>query len=215
MSTEESTFDVALSFAGEDRATAAQLAELLSQRGVTVFYDRYDAADLWGKDLHDHFSSIYSGSRFVVLLISQAYADKSWTRFEARAALARALDDNAAKVLPVALDDAIGQFRSSVLGYVDLRDIPIDRVADMIVAKLGERPASPSTRTTPQRVHVIPSEGKWIVKQSATDSSTQVYPSKEAAIAAAREIARGKAGELVVHRSDGLIERRESPRRAH
>lgn len=213
MSANTSPFDVALSFAGEDRSTAARLADLLSERGVRVFYDRYDAADLWGKDLHEHFSSIYSGSRFVVLLVSHAYAAKSWTRFEAQAAIARALHEVGSKVLPVALDDAIIQLPLT-MGYVDLRETPIEQVADMIVAKLGEG-ATPPARATLSRVHVIPSEGKWAVKPSGSASATQVYSSKASAIAAAREIAKGKNGELVVHRRDGLIESRERPQRGH
>lgn len=35
-------YDVALSFAGEDRAYVEMLAEQLKARGITVFYDRYD-----------------------------------------------------------------------------------------------------------------------------------------------------------------------------
>lgn len=42
-------FDVALSFAGEDRQHAKKLADLLNACGYTVFYDEYEQADLWGK----------------------------------------------------------------------------------------------------------------------------------------------------------------------
>lgn len=39
-------YDVALSFAGEDRLHASRLAELLGQRGLSVFYDDYEKAEL-------------------------------------------------------------------------------------------------------------------------------------------------------------------------
>ena len=47
-------FDVALSFAGEDREYAEALADLLNSGGYTIFYDKYEQADLWGKDLYVH-----------------------------------------------------------------------------------------------------------------------------------------------------------------
>lgn len=47
-------YDVALSFAGEDRDYAGQVAEQLVELGVTVFYDRFEQVNLWGKDLAEH-----------------------------------------------------------------------------------------------------------------------------------------------------------------
>lgn len=49
-------YDVALSFAGEDRAHAEKLAQLLKAKGIKVFYDEAEAADLWGKDLIAHLA---------------------------------------------------------------------------------------------------------------------------------------------------------------
>src|SRR3954454_1990381 len=45
-------YDVALSFAGEDRPLAGKLAGLLHARHIRVFYDEYEKASLWGKDLY-------------------------------------------------------------------------------------------------------------------------------------------------------------------
>jgi hypothetical protein len=39
-------FDIALSFAGEDRTHAEALAKLLKDRGVRVFYDEFFKATL-------------------------------------------------------------------------------------------------------------------------------------------------------------------------
>ncbi len=52
-------FDVALSFAGEDRAYVEMVAEQLTARGISVFYDKYEEADLWGKDLFEHLTEVY------------------------------------------------------------------------------------------------------------------------------------------------------------
>jgi len=53
-------YDVALSFAGEDRALARELAALLRDAGFKVFYDEYEQATLWGKNLYDHLTDVYS-----------------------------------------------------------------------------------------------------------------------------------------------------------
>lgn len=41
-------FDVAISFASEDRPVADQIAKLLTEQGIKVFYDKYEEANLWG-----------------------------------------------------------------------------------------------------------------------------------------------------------------------
>lgn len=49
--------DVTLSFAGEDRTLAARIAELCSSTGMTVLYDDFEKAPLWGKDLAVHLDT--------------------------------------------------------------------------------------------------------------------------------------------------------------
>ncbi|MGP8049154.1 MAG: hypothetical protein ACLPYB_00960 [Desulfobaccales bacterium] len=41
MTTEEKQFDVALSFAGEDRKYVEEVASNLRKMGIKVFYDKY------------------------------------------------------------------------------------------------------------------------------------------------------------------------------
>jgi hypothetical protein len=48
-------YDFALSFAGEQREIAEQLARLLQSESVRVFYDKDAQADLWGQDLYQTF----------------------------------------------------------------------------------------------------------------------------------------------------------------
>ena len=73
-------FDIALSFAGEDRAYVDRVAHALRDRGVKVFYDLFEEAELWGKDLYAHLSDVYTKrARFTVMFISVAYGKKLWT----------------------------------------------------------------------------------------------------------------------------------------
>lgn len=76
-------YDVALSFAGEDRAVAEEFGDLLIKRNLKVFYDESQVGELWGKDLVDHLVNIYSRkARYCVMLISQYYPLKKWTEAE-------------------------------------------------------------------------------------------------------------------------------------
>jgi hypothetical protein len=52
-------YDVALSFAGEDRQYVYEVAELLRSRGVRVSYDEYERANLWGRNLIDHLTRVH------------------------------------------------------------------------------------------------------------------------------------------------------------
>ena len=42
-------YEVALSFAGEDRSFAETVAEGLREHGIAVFYDNYEPEQLWVK----------------------------------------------------------------------------------------------------------------------------------------------------------------------
>lgn len=44
----DTKFDIALSFAGEDRNYVDQVAALLKQKGISLFYDLFEEANLWG-----------------------------------------------------------------------------------------------------------------------------------------------------------------------
>ncbi len=79
MNSEKYDYDILLSFAGEDREVARKIAGQLRERGVEVFFDEYEEADLWGKDLYEHLSKVYSEEgRYCIMLISEHYAKKAW-----------------------------------------------------------------------------------------------------------------------------------------
>ena len=47
-------YDVVLSFAGEDRVYVQDIAKKLKAKGIKVFYDEFEEAKLWGKDLYQY-----------------------------------------------------------------------------------------------------------------------------------------------------------------
>jgi hypothetical protein len=131
-------YDIVLSFAGEDRGYVEQVAEILVDRGVVVFYDKYEQVTLWGKNLQEHFDSVYrQQARYCVMFVSEHYADKIWTKHERRAALARAMAERVEYVLPARFDDTEIPGLNPVVGYVDLKGVSPKQFAEMLLQKLG------------------------------------------------------------------------------
>ena len=98
------SYDIALSFAGEDRAYVEMVADQLRGRSVSVFYDRYNEADLWGKDLYTHLVDVYrKRAKFTLMFISKHYREKLWSNHERRAAQSRAFEDAIDYILPARL----------------------------------------------------------------------------------------------------------------
>jgi hypothetical protein len=133
-------YDVALSFAGEQRVYVQKVAAALRRRGIRPFYDDYEKATLWGKDLYEYLDWIYQkAAQYCVLFASEDYAKKVWTTHECRSAQARTLQSNHEYVLPVRFDDTeIPGLRPAVV-YVNARSLPPGKLAELISKKLGPR----------------------------------------------------------------------------
>jgi cob(I)alamin adenosyltransferase len=140
-------YDVAISFAGDDRSTARELAAALTGVGASVFFDEYSRSDLWGKDLYDHLSDVYrQKARYCVILASRAYAAKMWTAHERRAAQERALKQRGTEyILPVRLDNTPIPGLLDTVAYVRIDD-GISQIASLIAAKLWRSPDQPKDR---------------------------------------------------------------------
>lgn len=98
-------FDFALSFAGENRALAKIIADLLLILDCTVFYDAHFEANYLGKAWSKQFQEIFGKkSRFVVCLLDVNHREKIWPTFERDCFIPRVADD---AVIPIYLDDSI------------------------------------------------------------------------------------------------------------
>jgi TIR domain len=134
-------FEVALSFAGEDRESAKHLAELLKNDGVSVFYDEFYKEKLWGKDLYQHLQQVYRDqAQYCVVFVSKHYIKKSWTKHELQQIQAKAFEIDREYLLPVLLDETLLPGLNHTVGYIDLRKTTIDDVADLLLRKLGKEP---------------------------------------------------------------------------
>ncbi len=142
---QEYEFDIAVSFAGEDRTYVLEAVEAV-KRDMKVFYDEDYMIEAWGEDGIEYFTNVYMNrARYVVMFVSQHYADKMWTNIERRSALARAAAQRSAYILPVRLDDTqlVGLLPTVI--YLDSRRLGLDGLINAIRTKIGGgTPAKPA-----------------------------------------------------------------------
>jgi hypothetical protein len=130
-------YDVALSYASEDRSHAETLAHALRLRGVKVFYDQYEASTLWGQNLYTYLADLYQNqARYCVLFLSQHYAIKLWTTREREAAQARAFKEQREYILPIRLDNTEIPGLLPTISYIEWNNHKVDYIVDSIIYKL-------------------------------------------------------------------------------
>ena len=79
----EQKYDVALSFASEERYYVEEVLEILRNSSIKVFYDKFEEADLWGKDLYTYLQKIYRyQAKHTIKFCSKHYVKKLWTNHE-------------------------------------------------------------------------------------------------------------------------------------
>ncbi len=130
-------YDIALSFAGEDRAYVEKVARYLTNKGIRVFYDTYEQVEFWGKDLYTHLADVYQNkAQYCIIFISKFYKEKLWTSHEMRAAFARAFSSNSEYILPARFDDTEITGINYTLGYIGLRVTSPKLLADYAIKKV-------------------------------------------------------------------------------
>jgi hypothetical protein len=168
----EYEYDVALSFAGENREIVEQFARLLEAEGFSVFYDNWKKAELWGRDLYQHLDEVYSKkARFCLIFLSAAYAAKAWPNHELKSAQARAFQENEAYILPVRLDDTVIPGIRATVGYLDLRKDRIEEVAELAIRKITAAKARGTAEGRVKEATAAPAATKKPAAGSAVRSS--------------------------------------------
>lgn len=130
-------YDIALSFAGEDRLYVDKIANCLLAKGIKVFYDSFEEVDLWGQDLYVYLDDLYrKEARYCIMFLSTHYSKKLWTNHERRSAQARAFEQNEEYILPIKLDDTEIPGIRRTTGYLDGRVKSKDEICTLIIKKL-------------------------------------------------------------------------------
>lgn len=131
-------YDIALSFAGEQRAIAESIAYELKKCGISLFYDKFEQSKLWGKKQSEYFQLVYgSKTRYVVILISKEYPIKDWTNFEFTIACEEAKKRPIEFILPVRIDGTQILGLQSDVAYLDLNEVGVEGIVKNIINKLG------------------------------------------------------------------------------
>jgi len=154
-------FQVALSYASEQRDYVERVAQALETAAVSFFFDRYETADMWGKDLAVHVDEVFrKDAYFVVFFVSKEYVAKTWPRREFQSALARAIVEKREYLLPVRFDDSELPGLVPTIAFVTADEHTPEQVADLICQKLGSAtlPKAPATAAPipPTRVPRLP-----------------------------------------------------------
>ncbi len=114
-------FEIALSFAGENREYVREVANILKAYGVRVFYDEFEEHTLWGKNLIGYLQDIYKEkAKYTVMFISEYYAKKVWTNHERQSMQERAFKESEEYILPARFDDTEIPGLYSTISYIDL-----------------------------------------------------------------------------------------------
>lgn len=137
------TYEVALSFAGEQREYVSAVNDHLKARGVKTFYDFDHGVVLWGKNHTEELPRIFTEeSRLVVMFVSEHYVDKQWPRHERRAILTEQTRRDGGYLLPVRFDATDVPGLDSAWHYLEASEFDPKRLADAIcqqLVKMGAR----------------------------------------------------------------------------
>ena len=130
-------YDVALSFAGENREYVRQVARGLHSKGIKVFYDEEEQENLWGKNLYQHLDVVYQKrAKYCIVFISEHYKRKLWTKHEIQSVFARAFVEEREYFLPVIFDDTQLPGLRITTGYLDARVLNPDKIVKSFISKL-------------------------------------------------------------------------------
>lgn len=132
-------YDVALSFAGEDREIVEQIAKKLAENNIQVFYDEFEKTKLWGKRLSPYLQKTYGENTcFVLVFVSKEYSLKEWTNFEFSIARVEAKVRRSEFILPVRLDNTPLFGLPDDMAYLDLNTEGIEGIVSAVIDKLKD-----------------------------------------------------------------------------
>jgi len=123
----KSNYDFALSFAGADRDIAECIFNKLEHEELEVFYDKNEQYRILANNVEEYLAPIYkTEAQFVIVLLSNEYPKKVWTKFESEQFKTRFGEGT---LIPIWFDD-------TTLGFFDetsrIGGLTFDRKKDMI-----------------------------------------------------------------------------------
>ncbi|MDA3076804.1 TIR domain-containing protein [Campylobacter sp. JMF_04 NA10] len=136
-SLEKHEYDIAVSFAGENREYVEQVVRALQNYGVNVFYDKDKKVEKQGKDLFEYFPDVFiNKAKYIVIFISEYYKEKVWTKHEFNSIKERILKSKE-DIFLIKFDktDLLGISKTKY--YINANENTPIEVADILVRKIG------------------------------------------------------------------------------
>lgn len=152
-------YDIALSFAGEQREFVNEVANHLESMGLKVFYDKYEVEKLWGKDLYQYLNDLYKNRcKYCIVFVSKEYAKKLWTKHELKSAQERAFKENREYILPIRFDNTDLPGLNTTIGHLStdqFKPLDIAKIAKKKVRELlTSGPSSTPTKMTEYSISI-------------------------------------------------------------
>lgn len=134
---QDKKFDVAFSFAGEQRDYVEKVASYVeNQGGLSVFYDFNYELDMWGTNLVDYFKDVFEKkANYCVMFLSKDYSEKTWPNFERQIIQAKSLFQEG-YLLPVRFDDTPIKGEVPTVKYLNIKDMKPEELGEKIIKKV-------------------------------------------------------------------------------
>jgi len=131
-------YDVAISYASEQRQYVLELCQELQKLDLKVFADFIEPERLWGSYLPEELRKIYyNESKIIIMFLSKEYAQKGYTLFESRIAMEKSLEN--ISFLIIKYDDVELPWLNKTIGYVNWNEYSVLKLAEMIQRKIVKK----------------------------------------------------------------------------
>jgi hypothetical protein len=139
----QSTYDFALSFAGENRNIAEAIFNALTEREISLFYDKNEQHRILASNVEEYLAPIYkSEATYVICILGKEYPKKIWTKFESEQFKDRFSED---AIIPIRLSNVdVGVFdKINAVGRMDFDvegdfNLQILDICNVLCSKLSE-----------------------------------------------------------------------------
>lgn len=173
MNYENYEYDVAFSYASEQRKDVRKVVDCLKDKNINCFYDKDNTVELWGKHLFSTFNQIFfKKSKYCVIFLSKEYKEKMWCNHEFTSVLNRTLSENTKNksyLLPILCDHTTFDDIMPDVAYIKMIDYSPEQLADMIYSKINNNKFE-----TPSLIDIFLNIKKYILKTYSSVSNIKL-----------------------------------------
>lgn len=138
METRKHKYDIAISYANEQKSYVKKLAEALLNHHMRIFADFLEPNRFWGEDLPTELRKIYHDEcKYILIILSKEYAQKGFSQFEGKVASERHITGD--KFFVIKYDDVTLPWLNTSIGYIDSSAYNETELAALLVDKIKKK----------------------------------------------------------------------------